>query len=153
MEKIIFKTADEVLQYAIEREEEARDFYLEWAEKVMRPEIGDVLKEFAAEEAKHKELLENVRRGNDFAHAGSSVIDLKLGDYHRETDIHHELNYQQALQLAIKREMVAQQLYLFLASISENGKHRELFDGLYKEESKHKERLELMYDDDFMREN
>ena len=148
-----FDSADAVLEFAIEREEEARDFYLEWEKKVEKKHLPEILREFAAEEEKHKELLQNVQKGNPFEKVARKVIDLKIGDYFIDEEADEQMTYQQALQIAIKREIGAQELYIFLGSISENTEYKNLFEGLFKEESKHKLRLEAIYDEEFMREN
>ncbi len=153
MKTIHFNSAAEVLDFAIAREEEARDFYLEWEEKVAKPHLREVLTEFASEEEKHKEILLNVKTGSPFTGTPGGPVDLKIGDYFTSPEASVEMTYQHALQIAIKREIGAQELYKYLSGISHNKDYEILFDSLYQEESKHKLRLEIIYDDEFMREN
>ena len=58
-----FKNIDEILDFAIKREEESRDFYLQLAEKMERPEMEKVFKNFANEELGHKKKIEAVKNG------------------------------------------------------------------------------------------
>ncbi|MHB2150894.1 ferritin family protein [Calditrichota bacterium LG25] len=148
-----FNNIDEILQFAIEKEEEARTFYELWSQKVKKQSIKEVLLEFAVEEQKHKELLLNVKAGRDFNQPKNQIIDLKLGDYFTEVKAHENMTYEAALRIAIQREMGANQLYQYLASIAENQQIKELFNRLALEELKHKMRLEGMYDENFLSEN
>ncbi len=153
LKQLHFENIDQVLDFAVSKEEEARDFYLEWAEKVKNSAIAEVLKEFAGEEQKHKDLILKVKAGGDFRPVAGQVLDLKLGDYFVQIGPDEQMSYQDALQIAIQREIGAQELYKFLQTQSENPKMKELFEKLANEEAKHKLRLEQMFDEDVLTEN
>lgn len=148
-----FDDIGSVLDFAVSKEEEARDFYLEWAEKVKNSAIAEVLKEFAGEEQKHKELILNVKAGGEFKPIEGEVIDLKIGDYFVQIAPNAKMDYQEALQIAIQREIGAQELYKYLQSRSQDATMKELFEKLAAEEAKHKFRLEQMFDEDVLTEN
>ncbi len=148
-----FDSIDDVLDFAVSKEEEARDFYLEWAVKVKNSSIQSVLKEFAREEQKHKDLILNVKTGGTFTTNPQEIIDLKIGDYFVTIQPGQEMSYQEALQVAIQREIGAHELYLYLASRSGNQTMKDLFDKLALEEAKHKQRLEQIFDEDILTEN
>ncbi len=148
-----FSSINEVLDFAVSKEEEARDFYLEWADKVKNSGIKEVLKEFAGEEQKHKDLILKVKAGGTFTTKAEEVIDLKIGDYFVQTNPDETMTYQEALQVAIQREIGAQELYKYLSGRSSDQTMKELFDKLALEESKHKQRLEQMFDEDVLTEN
>jgi rubrerythrin len=63
------------------------------------------------------------------------------------------MNYQDALVLAMNKEKAAFRLYMDLSERAGNEEMRELFQMLAQEESKHKLRFELEYDDYVLREN
>ena len=153
LKNLHFDSIDQVLDFAVSKEEEARDFYLEWAEKVRNSGIQEVLKEFAGEEQKHKDLILKVKAGGSFKTKPGEVIDLKIGDYFVTIDPDETMTYQEALQVAIQREIGAQELYRYLEQRSNEATLKSLFEKLALEESKHKQRLEQMFDEDVFTEN
>ena len=58
-----FRSVDEVLDFAIKREIEAQNFYMELAAFVEKPEMEKVLSDLASEELEHKKKLEAVKAG------------------------------------------------------------------------------------------
>lgn len=148
-----FDSTEEILDFAIGKEVEAKEFYEFWAQKVKNSSIKDVLLDFAAEEQKHKELLQKVKAGENLQMPANKIIDLKLGDYFVEVSAQENMSYEEALRVAIQREIGAKELYTYLAGIATNQQAKELFERLAVEESKHKMRLESMYDEDILSEN
>ena len=148
-----FDSINSVLSFAISKEEEAHHFYNQWAEKVQNQSIKEVLYEFAKEELKHKELLLQVQRGEPFEKTSPKIVDLKIGDYFTTVSPTEEMTYQDALQIAIQREIGAKQLYEFLASLETTDDLKALFRRLAAEEAKHKMKLETIYDDEIYTEN
>jgi rubrerythrin len=63
------------------------------------------------------------------------------------------MKYEDALKLAMKREKAAFKLYTNLAEKSEDNGMKSLFSMLAQEESKHKLRFEIEYDEYVMKEN
>jgi len=148
-----FKSVNEVLAYAIEKEEEAHQFYLEWAGKLSNPGLAEVFRTFAAEELKHKEKLERVKSGSTFKPAARPVTDLKIVDYLVDLTPTPEMDYQEALILAMKREKAAFKLYSDMAAMAGDDDLRATFTALAQEEAKHKLRLETEYVKDIYPEN
>lgn len=148
-----FNSADAVLDFAIEREQEAHDFYLDWAGKTDKEAIKEVLLEFANVEKKHKALLQNIKKGDAVAFGQHKVIDLKIGEYLTKADPTLGMTYQDSIRVAIQREMASQEMYRHLASITKDPTIKSIFQKLEMEESKHKEHFEKLYDDEFLREN
>jgi rubrerythrin len=63
------------------------------------------------------------------------------------------LSYEEALILAMKKEKAAFKLYSALSERTDQTSMKELFQMLALEESKHKLRFELEYDDYILKEN
>jgi len=63
------------------------------------------------------------------------------------------MSYQDAMRVAMQRETGARELYRCLAANVSGPAARNLFLSLEKEEALHKNRLEVIYDRDFMRED
>ena len=145
--------ADELIDFAIQGEQEAHDFYMDLAERVERPAMKKLLKQFAREEAGHKKKLERIKKGSRSFPYADDVVDLKIADYLVDVEPTGDLTYQEALILAMKREKAAFKLYTDLAALTADKDLKIVFQSLAQEEAKHKLRFELEYDDDFLREN
>ncbi len=146
-------SADDILEFAIAREEEAVQFYTGLAEKAKEAPMRAAFEEFAREEQGHKEKLENVRQSGTLKAAGGTVTDLQVADYLVDVVPTDGMGYQQALILAMKQEKAAFRLYGDLAASTDDRELRLLFEALAQEEAKHKLRFEIEYDDYVLREN
>jgi rubrerythrin len=143
----------EILDYAIEREQEAHDLYVDLARRMAREAMKDAFLQFAQEELGHKRKLEAVKTGGTLAASAGKVTNLKIAEYVVDVEPDEELDYQKALILAMKKEKAAYKLYSDLAEASESAELRELFSALAQEEARHKLRFEREYDDVFLAEN
>lgn len=74
-----FGSVDKILDFAIEREEEAAAFYTDLAAKMDRAWMRQVFEDFAGEERGHKQKLLGVKSGKTALFAGRKVMDLKIG--------------------------------------------------------------------------
>ena len=148
-----FASIDEILEYAVAMEDASWRFYSDWAEKTDNEAISTVFREFAGEELKHKKLIEDVRAGDKVLKARQDVPDLKLSDNYIKPRPSASMSYQDALLVAIDREVAAIELYLHLTAVCVEESLCSVFDALADEEKKHKLKLETIYDDNFMRED
>ena len=146
-----FESAEDILDFAIEREVESHDFYMRLAERVERPLMRKVFEDFAAEELGHKAKLEAAKRGQVLL-GQPQVQRLGIADYLADVEPKAEMSYQDALVLAMKKEKAAYKLYLDLAAIAEAEELTDMFLSLAQEEAKHKLRFEIEYDDEILKE-
>jgi rubrerythrin len=146
-------SVDEILNFAIEREQEAVDFYTDLAKRSKSPAMQATFKQFAGEEAGHKAKLLGVKGGKRLLQSQAKVQDLKLADYMVDEQPGVDLDYQGALILAMKKEKAAFRLYSDLAAKVDDGEVREILLGLAQEEAKHKLRFEVEYDENVLTEN
>jgi rubrerythrin len=144
---------EEILDFAIEREQESHDFYMDLAKKAERPGMGGLFTQFAREELGHKARLEGIKKGTRSFNPAKQVVDLKIGDYLVDVAPSPTLTYQNALILAMKKEKAAFQLYTDLAAETGDAEVRQIFETLAQEEAKHKLRFEIEYDDMILTEN
>ena len=150
-----WKTMDAALDFAIARETESHDFYMDLASRMENSAMAEVFRGFAAEEKGHRKKLEKVKRG-DFAEASGDaeeVPDLKIADYVVDVEPSPDMDYGDALVLAMKKEKAAFRLYTDLAENVRTRKLKDLFGMLAQEEAKHKLRFELEYDSSILTEN
>ncbi len=142
-----FTTIDEVLDFAIQREEDAAKLYASLAAKVNRPGMKEAFLEFAAEEGRHKARLMKVKAGELPAVSRERVQDLKITETLVQPELSSNMTYQEALLFAMKSEKVAYKLYMDLATMTAGSAFAEVFHSLALEEAKHKLRFEVEYDD------
>ena len=147
------KLVDQILDFAIRKEEEAAQFYNDLAVKMGQQHVGEVFRGFAQEELGHKEKLLAVKKGNTSLLDNRRVADLKIGDHLVEIALSPDIEYKQALIIAMKAEKAAFRLYHDLAAATDDANLKNILLGLAQEEAKHKLRFEIEYDDIFLREN
>ena len=152
---ITFTTVDQIIDFAIEAEQEAVDFYTKLAEGSSSEAIKKVFTLYAAEEAGHKKKLMLVKQEGYFANLEVNHLtqNLRISEYLTEVVPNEKMDYRDALVLAMKKEEAAFKLYTDLSSIASRPEIRNLFLNLAVEESKHKLRFELEYDEHVLREN
>ncbi|MHC4085742.1 MAG: ferritin family protein [Planctomycetota bacterium] len=147
-----FESVEEVLDFAIAREIEARDFYLKLAERMENPAMQKVFENFATEELGHKYKLEAFKRG-DISLVPQQVQSLDIADYVVDVEPQPDMDYAEALVLAMRKEKAAYRLYLDLAAVGEDEELTDMFLSLAQEEAKHKLRFEIEYDDIVLKED
>jgi rubrerythrin len=148
-----FASLEAVLDFAIAREEEAAAGYEALAHKSRRPGMRAMFLQFAKEEKGHRAKLLKVKSGKKLLSTGKKVADLKIGDYLVEVEPTGELDFQQALIFAMKKEKAAFKLYHDLSDQVEDAKVKKLFLDLAQEEAKHKLRFEIESDEMVLKEN
>ncbi len=148
-----WKNADEILDFAIKNEEEAAELYTGLAARAEKPWMKTVFEGFAKEEQGHKAKLEGVKKGHQLKLADKQIVDLKIGDYLIDVEPSPDLDYQDALIIAMKAEKAAFKLYSDIANQATDPAIRELFHALAQEEAKHKLRFEVEYDEYVLKEN
>jgi rubrerythrin len=143
----------DILKFAIARELESYQFYASLAARMERPWMQDVFQQFAQEELGHKAKLHGVREGEVTLSANSKVLDLKIADYLVAGEVSGDMDYQQALIIAMKKEKAAFRLYTDLAHRIDDEALQTMFLSLAQEEAKHKLRFEVEYDDMILTDN
>ena len=140
-----FKSFNEVMDFAIDSEIEAVNFYKILADFVEKPEMAEVLLDLALQESGHKAQLEAVK-------AGSIVIDdqevgnLGITNKVKDAEPYAKMNYVDLLVIGMKKEEAARKLYTDLATVAQTQEIRDIFLKLAQEEAEHKMRFELEYD-------
>ena len=141
-----------VIDVAIKNETEAVQFYTDMATQMKNPAMRQVFESFAAEEHGHKTKLEGIKQSKEIQPV-QDVADLHISDYVVEVEPGPEMDYQDALVLAMKKEKAAFLLYLDLANQVSNEEIKALFLSLAQEEARHKLRFEIEYDENVMQDN
>lgn len=148
-----FESVQELLDFAIKEEEASASFYKSLASKMERAWMREVFEQFSKEEEGHKAKLLKIKSGEMPAPPQDKVLDLKIGEYLVDAEMKSDMDYQDALILAMKKEKAAFRLYSDLASVSDDAGVRDLLLSLAQEEAKHKLRFEVEYDEQILKEN
>ncbi len=142
-----FKNIDEILDYAIAREEDAARLYSSLAQKVERPGMKTAFLEFAKEEGRHRARLMKIKQGEMPAVTIEKVQDLQITETLVAPEFSEKMTYPEILAYAMKAEKAAFLLYTNLAEMTDDAALSEVFSSLAQEEAKHKLRFEIEYDD------
>ena len=144
-----FKTFEDIISYAAEKEKEAVAFYEKIAQKAPSAREREILEGFAKEEQKHQALFENFGGNKDKLkeYKFEWIPDIKRSNYIVDMEYEEGMDYVDLLRLAMKREEKSLALYNELAGKTDRDELSNTFKMLCQEEAGHKLKLETIYDD------
>jgi rubrerythrin len=137
----------QALELAIRLEQAKTDFYALMADQTSEPAMSEIFRGFVREEKAHKAKLEFIKstgESNDFA---AQMIDFKVTDCPVNILPCVDMDFCEALKLAMKNEKLAFKLYNALAANAPNDPLRAAFSTLALEEANHKLHFEIAFDD------
>lgn len=137
---------EDIIDFAIKKEEEAFEAYGKMMEIARTPGLKKLFSELQADEKGHKMLLQNITKEKIESLKIQEVTDLKISDYLVEEPASPEMNFQDLLILAAKKEQKAVDLYTRLEKKAKKEEIKKLFYFLIQQEKSHKLRLEEEYD-------
>lgn len=146
-------SVDEILDFAMNQEQQSVDFYTDLAEKMVRPWMKKVFEDFAKEEMTHKAMILGIKKGNLLLPDKEKVMDLKITEYLVMENPKADMDYQDALILAMKKEKAAFRMYNDLAAATDDKGVKTTFLSLAQEEAKHKLYFEIEYDEIVLTDN
>jgi rubrerythrin len=153
-------TVERALQVGVTMEEGAYKLYTGAQRKVKDPGSKQLLRELAADEAKHREYfvaaLKDPRKVMDVSKAADlkrTVADLKVSDPLRQEPLNQDASYQDILIFAAKSEKLAYEFYSALAKEFNAHPVGRTWATFAQMELGHKQRIEKEYDDVVLREN
>lgn len=145
----MFTSIDDVLDFAIDKESEAFDYYTELAERMSESSTRELFRRMAGQEKEHIEKIKAIRK-DEFLKKAFMQGDLSMFSgistpaSGKETNASH-LSYQNALMLALEREESARKLYTGLAEIAQDAGLRKVFQSLAQEEATHYQDILAQY--------
>ena len=144
-----FDSFEEIIRFAIGKEEEAVTFYEDAGRKEPYSAARQLFSDFAAEERKHVDLLSGYLKGEKKVedYQFEWIPDLKRSNYLVDLKFEEGMAYPDLLRLAMKREEGSLRLYNDLQMKAEEEEVIKIFKMLSQEEAKHKLALETLYDD------
>lgn len=142
-----------VITFAIDREKEAVQFYQDLQSRVKFEPFKEVLSDFEDMEKSHIRVLEHFERSNFVPTDLPKVESLSIAEYILDVEPNEEMDFQDIIIIAMKREEKAENLYKNLAETTNNKEIKNLFLRLASEEAKHKLHFEKIYDEEVLKEN
>lgn len=145
MEK--FVTLDDVIKFAIEREETAYRLYKRAAELSTSISSKKMFEELAQEEATHKDVFIKIDEDKAENHKLCTLPESSLAKYLAEIPFRPDMSYSQIIANALKTEENAYQLYKAAAGMTDDPKLQKVLMNFADIELGHRRRLELMYEE------
>lgn len=133
-----FRSVGDLVAFALGREEEASDFYMDLARRSDDPVVAHTLEGFAREERRHAAKL---RRLFGAGAAGACAVPagrLPVREYAEALIRAGEFDYEKALVVAMAREKVSYRLYMDLSRALGAGTLSRAVQVIAREEAAHK---------------
>ena len=140
------QTFEDFIEFAIKREEEAIKAYGDLAGIAKTPGLKKFLLDLQEEERNHKKLLQDITEEKVDSLEIKEADDLKISDYLVEESPSPDMNFQDLLILAAKKEQKAVDLYSDLERKVSKKELKKLFEFLIQQEKSHKLKLEEEYE-------
>lgn len=146
---------NEIIDFAIDREKEAVRFYQDLQKKAKFAQQLDMLKDLEQMEKGHIKILDGFRKkgAKKVKPKEKEIQDLQISDYLVEKEPTEDMDYQDILIIAMKREEASTKLYKDLAQKVGDEESQKLFERLSQEEAGHKLKFETLYDEEILKEN
>lgn len=144
---------NEIIDFAIQGEKNAIAFYQDLQTRVKFKAQKELLKEYENMEKGHVVILENMRKREFQNIELKKVKDLKISDYLVEIEATDDMDYQDILIIAMKKEEAAEKLYQDLSTRVDDENAAKIFLRLAQEEAEHKLKFEILYDEHILKEN
>ncbi|HPO61858.1 MAG TPA: ferritin family protein [Candidatus Kapabacteria bacterium] len=132
-----------IIEFAINREIEAAQFYSDLQLKTNSPSLKNLTKELEEMEKDHINILKKIFNENSNAFDSESAGKLKLSDFQVEDSEKNDLN--EIIKIAMKREEKSFNLYSAIAEKYLDVHLKNVFLKLADEEASHKSILENYY--------
>jgi rubrerythrin len=145
MEKFI--TLDEVIKFAVEREDTAYNLYKRAEELSTSIAAKKMFAELAAEEATHKDVFSKIDKDRAESHKLCTLPESSIAKYLSDVPFRADMSYSEILAFALKTEENAYQLYKTAAGMTDDPKLQKVLMNFADVELGHRRRLEAIYEE------
>lgn len=135
----------EIIAFAVENEVDAYEFYRDAAERLEDQGLKQTFKDLAEDELEHKKFLEEFLENNTDEINIDVEADYKVSETVEKPPLSMDMSFADAIQLAMKNEEEAMDMYQQLADAVTDEKEKNIFIGLRDMEKMHKTKLEDIY--------
>lgn len=145
MEK--FVTLDDVIKFAVEREETAYKLYKRAAELSTSISSKKMFEELAQEEATHKDVFVKIDEDKAESHKLCTLPESSIARYLADIPFRADLTYSEILAFALKTEENAYQLYKAAAGMTDDPKLQKVLMNFADVELGHRRKIEAIYEE------
>jgi len=142
-----FVTLEEVITFAIEREDTAYKLYKRAAELSTSISAKKMFEELAQEEATHKDVFTKIDEEKAESHKLCTLPESSIAKYLADVPFRENLTYSEILAYALKTEENAYQLYKAAAGMTDDPKLQKVLMNFADVELGHRRRLEAIYEE------
>jgi len=150
MEK--FVTLDDIVKFAVEREDTAHKLYTRAAELSTSISSRKMFEALAQEEASHKDVFVKIDEEKADHHKLCTLPESSVAKYLTDVPFRPDMTYSQIIVSALKTEENAYQLYKTAAGMTDDPKLQKVLMNFADVELGHRHRLEAIYDERVMTE-
>ena len=148
-----FITLEDVVTFAVKREDTAHRLYKNAALKTNSISSRKMFEELAHEELGHKHSFEKLDFGRTEQYTFAEHPDMHLADYMVDMPFREDMTYIEILRFAIKTEDAAYKLYTAASQMTTDPKLQKMLLVLADVEKSHKQQIEAIYDEHVLTEN
>jgi rubrerythrin len=144
---------DAIIAYAVEKEQEAVDFYSGLAGRVDNQAVARELRRIADMEKGHRDRLQKLDLESFALGKPVKAANLRIADYLVRQEPRDDMSWQDVIAIAMQREQASLQLYTDLSVLAIDGTLKKVFALLASEETAHKSYFEKLWDEKVLIEN
>ncbi len=142
-----FVTLEEVIKFAVEREDTAYKLYKRAAELSTSIASKKMFEELAAEEATHKDVFSKIDEEKAESHKLCKLPESSIAKYLADVTFRADLTYSEILAYALKTEENAFQLYKAAAGMTDDPRLQKVLMSFADVELGHRRRIEAIYEE------
>ena len=142
-----FVTLDDVVKFAIEREDTAYKLYKRAAELSTSISSKKMFEELAEEEATHKDVFVKIDEDKAENHKLCTLPESSIAKYLADVPFRADLTYNEILAFALKTEENAYQLYKAAAGMTEDPRLQKVLMNFADVELGHRRKIETIYEE------
>lgn len=142
-----FVTLEEVIKFAVEREDTAYRLYKRAEELSRSIAAKKMFAELAAEEATHKDVFAKIDEEKAEHHRVCTLPESSIAPYLADVPFRPDMTYSEILAYALKTEENAYQLYKAAAGMTDDERLQKVLISFADVELGHRRRLEGIYEE------
>ncbi|MEI7818381.1 MAG: ferritin family protein [Desulfuromonadales bacterium] len=142
-----FVTLEDVIKFAIDREDTAYKLYKRAAELSTSIAAKKMFEELAQEEATHKDVFVKIDDEKAENHKLCTLPESSIAKYLADVPFRENLSYSEILAFALKTEENAYQLYKAAAGMTDDPKLQKILMNFADVELGHRRKIEIIYEE------
>ena len=142
-----FVTINDVIEFAVQREDTAFRLYKLAAQLTNEPSARKMFEEFAVEESTHKSVFSRIAESRSEDASACVLPEPSIAAYMVDVPFRVDMTYREILTYALKAEDGAYNLYRAAAGATDNEELRKILLNFAEVELGHRRRIEAIYEE------